>query len=368
MKINEIIKERRSQQGLTQEQVADYLGVSAPAVNKWEKGTTYPDITLLPALARLLGTDLNTLLSFKEDLTAREISCISNEITKVAANGNLTQAFDMAREKLREYPSCDQLIISMAVLMEGLSMLYSDSRAEADHTDEIMTLYERAAKSSDPAIKNQAQSMLVSKYMKHQDYDKADQLLAQLPDEPQMNKKQLQANLHIYKNELDEAVKITQQRLMTETSAILSALYTLIGIAIKKGEDADAMHIADVARDFTMLFDLWEYSAHVGYLDIYTARKDAAKCMETLEKLLVSAYKPWEYDRSPLYSHLERKNNGSDDTLGEAIVPRILKDLEDTDAHEYDFLKSAPEYPQFMAQLKGRLERIHGETPALNRQ
>ncbi|MDQ0148999.1 helix-turn-helix domain-containing protein [Eubacterium multiforme] len=34
MKINEIIKDRRNMQGLTQREVADYLGVSTPAVNK----------------------------------------------------------------------------------------------------------------------------------------------------------------------------------------------------------------------------------------------------------------------------------------------------------------------------------------------
>ncbi|MDM0945081.1 helix-turn-helix transcriptional regulator [Clostridium perfringens] len=42
MRINEIIKEKRNAKGLTQEQVAMYLGVSTPAVNKWEKGTCYP--------------------------------------------------------------------------------------------------------------------------------------------------------------------------------------------------------------------------------------------------------------------------------------------------------------------------------------
>lgn len=37
MPINHVIKEKRKEMGLTQEQVADYLGVSTPAVNKWEK-------------------------------------------------------------------------------------------------------------------------------------------------------------------------------------------------------------------------------------------------------------------------------------------------------------------------------------------
>ena len=74
MKINETIRQRRIERNLTQEQVAHYLGVTAPAVNKWEKGTSYPDITILPALARILETDLNTLLSFKEELTEQEIA------------------------------------------------------------------------------------------------------------------------------------------------------------------------------------------------------------------------------------------------------------------------------------------------------
>ena len=77
MKINEIIRERRLKKGLTQAQVAKYLGVSAPAVNKWEKGTTYPDLVLLPALARLLDTDLNTpFLSFQEDLSEKRSGVI----------------------------------------------------------------------------------------------------------------------------------------------------------------------------------------------------------------------------------------------------------------------------------------------------
>ena len=65
MRIGEQIKNYRKTEGLTQEQVANYLGVSTPAVNKWEKGNTYPDISLLPALARLLKIDMNELFSFR---------------------------------------------------------------------------------------------------------------------------------------------------------------------------------------------------------------------------------------------------------------------------------------------------------------
>ena len=74
MKISQIVKEKRKNLGLTQENIAEYLGVSTPAVSKWENGTTYPDITLLPGLARLLKTDLNTLLSFNEEMSEIEIN------------------------------------------------------------------------------------------------------------------------------------------------------------------------------------------------------------------------------------------------------------------------------------------------------
>ena len=52
------LKQYRVAKGLTQEQLAGKLGVSAPAVNKWERGNSYPDITLLPVLARLLPREI----------------------------------------------------------------------------------------------------------------------------------------------------------------------------------------------------------------------------------------------------------------------------------------------------------------------
>lgn len=41
MPMNMVIQERRKALGLTQEQVTDYLGVSPPAVSKWEKGVSH---------------------------------------------------------------------------------------------------------------------------------------------------------------------------------------------------------------------------------------------------------------------------------------------------------------------------------------
>lgn len=138
MKINEIIKERRLSKGLTQEQVASYLGVSTPAVNKWEKAISYPDITLLPALARLLGTDLNTLLSFKEDLTNIEINKFSNELMAIASEKCIDRAFEIAMNKIYEYPNCDSLILITAATLEGIVQMF---QAENTYEEKIESLY-----------------------------------------------------------------------------------------------------------------------------------------------------------------------------------------------------------------------------------
>lgn len=118
MKINEIIKERRIDQGLTQEQVAEALGVSTPAVNKWEKGISYPDITILPALARLLRVDLNTLLSFKEDVTDIEIGRFINELVEIIRSSGFDIGFEKAMDKIHEYPNNDKLILNIATVLE----------------------------------------------------------------------------------------------------------------------------------------------------------------------------------------------------------------------------------------------------------
>ena len=100
MRIGEQIKNYRKTAGLTQEQVANYLGVSTPAVNKWEKGNTYPDISLLPALARLLKIDMNELCSFPEELTEKEIGQFVNELSAVSLD-SFTEAFEMASRKIQ---------------------------------------------------------------------------------------------------------------------------------------------------------------------------------------------------------------------------------------------------------------------------
>lgn len=61
------IAQKRKAQGMTQEELAQQLGVSSQAVSKWENDISCPDISLLPNLAKVLSCTTDAILSGKED-------------------------------------------------------------------------------------------------------------------------------------------------------------------------------------------------------------------------------------------------------------------------------------------------------------
>lgn len=64
LKTAEVIGKKRREQGLTQTQLAQMLNISFQAVSKWENGTAYPDIEMLPKLAAALHTTVDGLLGY----------------------------------------------------------------------------------------------------------------------------------------------------------------------------------------------------------------------------------------------------------------------------------------------------------------
>ncbi len=63
MTLGKRIAQLRKEKNMTQEELAEQMGVSPQAVSKWENDQTCPDITLLPALAKLFDTTVDALLS-----------------------------------------------------------------------------------------------------------------------------------------------------------------------------------------------------------------------------------------------------------------------------------------------------------------
>ncbi len=79
MELGKTISSFRKKSGMTQEELAGRLGVSAQAVSKWENNISCPDIYMLPQIASVFGITVDALLSGK---SADEIESVSEENTE----------------------------------------------------------------------------------------------------------------------------------------------------------------------------------------------------------------------------------------------------------------------------------------------
>lgn len=73
LNIGRILIENRHRRGITQEDLAQYIGVSKASVSKWETATTYPDITLLPQLATFFHISIDELMGYEPQMTKEDI-------------------------------------------------------------------------------------------------------------------------------------------------------------------------------------------------------------------------------------------------------------------------------------------------------
>ncbi len=348
MPTNQIIREKRKEIGFTQEQVAEYLGVSAPAVNRWESGATYPDISLLPALARLLKTDLNTLLCFNDGLSEQEVSHFCKEIVDAIQSSGFKSGYSIAVKKIQEYPSCAALIYYSALVLDGAMMMSEMSIEEKEkYSISIMSFYERTAKCDDEKIRNNAAFMLASKYMKHEQYAKAQEMLDSMPERSALDKKRLQANLWIGQGKLAEAAQLLERELLLpEINEIQTTVICLADIALKEGYEEHAMRLSEVSREAAKLFDLWGYYSFIAPLQVAVAQKNVSESISLLNSILGAALSPWNANHSSLYRHIADKMHH--ENIGLKMLPGLLSEIENDP--KYAFLRSNAEFQQMIAQ------------------
>lgn len=123
MQIGKTIRKYRKETGMTQEEMANRLGVTTPAVNKWENENSYPDITLLAPIARLLGISLDTLLSFQEELTKEEIASLVMEADQKLKTETYDKVFRWAKSIIESYPNCLMLIWQLATILDAQRLI-----------------------------------------------------------------------------------------------------------------------------------------------------------------------------------------------------------------------------------------------------
>ena len=168
------LKRFRKDKNLTQEEVAEMLGVSPQSVSKWERGDTMPDITLLPALANLYNVSVDTLIGMDKINDRQARNAIFTEGHKYLREGDVNAAIAVFSEALKTFPND-------IGLMSDLAMSYALSDG-ADELNKALSLCERVlADNQGDKVHHTTRAALCFIYQKAGEKEKAVAAARRLP-------------------------------------------------------------------------------------------------------------------------------------------------------------------------------------------
>ena len=173
LKIGQTIRSLRTQNKVTQEELANAIGVTAQAVSKWERGEGYPDITLLPDIAAYFRVTLDTLCGIDEQKKQRKI----HDILYETEHADYTEGVNIAREGLAEFPHSVQLKANLARALMGCTAGWTPPR---EVLKEVIGLYEEILHHSpdSSALSPRDVSLLCEAYVSMGEIKKAKQVAA----------------------------------------------------------------------------------------------------------------------------------------------------------------------------------------------
>lgn len=143
-----IIKKRR-EKGMTQEDLANYIGVSKASVSKWETGLSYPDITFLPQLATLFNISIDELMGYEPQMSKEDIRKLYIRLSADFASKPFEEVLDVCRDIAKKYFSCFPLLFQIGALLINNSMESGDREKTLSVISEAKELFIRVKTESE---------------------------------------------------------------------------------------------------------------------------------------------------------------------------------------------------------------------------
>ncbi|MGN1188746.1 MAG: helix-turn-helix domain-containing protein, partial [Lachnospiraceae bacterium] len=321
----------RKEAGLTQEEMANRLGVTTPAVNKWENGNSKPDIELLAPIARLLHISLDTLMSFHEELSPSEIGAIVREMDNMFNTDGFEKVFEWASEKIKEYPNCNMLIWQAAVILDA-RRLTDDCTDSEKYDEQINAWYEIALKDENEEIKRHAADSLFGFYLRKKEYAKAEEYLQYFSDNDPM-KKIYQGRLFKEKGEKENAYKAFESILFSGYQTLNFTFSLMTAMALEEGDNRKARYFAEKMGAIAGIFEMGKYHECSPMLEVVCAEKNVAGTYQVVEQLLKSVDSLCDFPKSRLFQHM--KFSGPDSSFVEGLKEKLMEGFRDEKSFGY---------------------------------
>ncbi len=188
--IGQRIKELRKKNDLTQEKLADFLGVTYQSVSKWECGTTMPDLAMIVPLARLLHVSTDELLGVKPPEQDERKAYFDSEYFQFWKKDH-EEDLEISRQAVAEYPG-DYRYLHWLASNEwyvGYSVKYIGTETEKELIAASIRHYEMLLEGCDDTeLRNHAIAGLVYAYTGIHRYDEAKKYAEMYPEEPESDR------------------------------------------------------------------------------------------------------------------------------------------------------------------------------------
>lgn len=171
MNIGNKIRELRKQRGITQEQLAESIGISFQAVSKWENNIALPDITLVPVLASYFGVSMDELFDFNLKKIEHAVRIITEKAYQYRES-NPVESRRILEEGLKKYPENDILLNNLLYVL--------DYSVKPDETIAIASKLIEKTNQND--VKYDALRFLAYAYKAKGDLESAEAAIEQIPE------------------------------------------------------------------------------------------------------------------------------------------------------------------------------------------
>lgn len=248
------ISHLRKEKGITQEELAEYLGVSKPAVSKWESGQSYPDIMLLPIIASYFNKTVDDLLGYQPQMSADDIKKLYGKLADAFAAEPFESVYERCKGLVKKYYSCWNLLFAIAELFVNHAPQTGDSSKTSLVYEEASELFERVEQEShDVALARLALSMRAYCFLALQRPVDAIDLLEKVEELP-ISTGQLLAKAYSMKGDINKAKDVLQKQLYQNVLALFGTFPDMMGLYADDPDKIDAC--LQKALDFGNIFDL----------------------------------------------------------------------------------------------------------------
>lgn len=183
MAIGDVIKKLRRERDITQEQLADMLGITSRAVSQWECGRASPDISQLPILSNIFGVSADVLLEIDVTQKEKRIDEILEEAENYWSKGYNSDGARILREGLREFPNSYKIMFYLMSCMWRVRDEPENAEKYDEMTAEVISLGEKIlAECTDTNLRYSAVQLLCYTYPDAGEEDKAISLANELPN------------------------------------------------------------------------------------------------------------------------------------------------------------------------------------------